>query len=114
MSVLRGHHESGFFEGRGVRLPLAGRVAEEGLFVGIRPEDVEVADQPSPGRLPASVTLREPAGDRVLLTLRLGEESVRALTAPRDWPEAVFVHVPPEKLHLFSAATERRLEPGRT
>jgi ABC-type sugar transport system ATPase subunit len=112
MSVLRGRRENGAFTGRGVRLPLPEGPAEDDLHVGIRPEDVDVAAEPSPARIPAKVTLREPAGDRVLLTLRVGEESLRALASSRDWPETVFLRVAPERIHVFSARTEKRLEPS--
>ncbi len=110
MSVLRGGGENGAFAGRGLSLPLPDGPVEDAICVGIRPEDVDVAAERSEGRLPATVTMREPSGDRVLLTLRAGEETLRALTAPREWPETIFFRVPPEKIHVFSAATEKRLE----
>ena len=110
MSVLRGGRENGAFAGRGLSLPLPEGPAEDTLYVGIRPEDVDVAAERSAGRLSARVTMSELSGDRILLTLRAGEETLRALTAPRDWPETVFFRVPPEKIHVFSAATQKRLD----
>jgi len=111
MSVLRGRPENGHFAGRGMKLVLPEGPVEDELYVGIRPEDVDVTAEPSSGRLPARVKLREPLGDRLLLTLLVGEESLRALAAPRDWPEMVFLHLSPEKLHVFSARTQKRLVP---
>ncbi len=112
MAVLTGRLENGHFAGRGVTLALPEGRFEDELCVGIRPEDVEVATGPSPGALPARIALREPAGDRVLLTLKACEETLRALAPPTGWPETVHVRVPPEKLHVFSARTGRRLEPA--
>ncbi len=110
MAVLAGRLENGLFAGRGLRLALPeGRLAEEDVAVGIRPEDLQVAAGPAAGTVPARITLREPSGDRVLLTLRIGEETLRALAPPSGWPETVHVRVPPEKLHVFSAKTGKRL-----
>ena len=111
MSVLRGRRENGRFAGRGMSLVLPDGPAEGELAVGIRPEDVEVAAEALDGGLRATVLLREPAGDRLLLTLRVGEDSVRALAPPREWPETVWIRVRTEALHLFSASTGKRLEP---
>ena len=111
MAVLRGRCENGGFAGRGMRLGLPEGLPEEELVVGIRPEDVEVKAEPLSGGVRAAVLLREPAGDRLLLTLGVGKESLRALTAPGEWPEDVWIRVPTEALHLFSAATGKRLEP---
>ncbi len=110
MAVLTGRRENGLFAARGVTLALPEGLLEDELCIGIRPEDVEVAAQPSPGALPARITLREPSGDRVLLTLQAGEETLRALAPPSGWPETVHFRVAPEKVHVFSARTGRRLE----
>jgi ABC-type sugar transport system ATPase subunit len=111
MTIWRGRAENGAFEGRGIRLPLSDGIAERELCVGIRPEDVEIVTDASDGGFEAAVTLVEHAGDRDLVSLRAGEETLRVLSAPRDWPERLGVRVAREKLHVFSAATEKRLDP---
>jgi ABC-type sugar transport system ATPase subunit len=112
MSLWRGAREGGVFTGRGVRLPLPGRLPGDGeLWVGMRPEDVEVAEAPEEGGLEGRLELLEPTGDRTLLTIRIGDERLRALVPARPWPERLRVRVAPDRLHWFDAATERRLEP---
>ena len=113
MTIWRGRAENGTFAGGGVRLPLPEGIAERELYVGIRPEDVETGMDASDDGFDAVVTLVEHAGDRDLVSLRAGEETLRALGAPREWPEKLRVRVSKEKLHVFSAATEKRLEAVR-
>jgi multiple sugar transport system ATP-binding protein len=82
----------------------------EALCAGIRPEDVEVAAEPLDGGWEARVELREPLGAHVLLTLRVGGTTARALVPPREWPERLFTRWPTERIHWFDASTEQRLE----
>jgi len=110
MTIWKGSRESGAFTGRGVRLRLPDGIVEKELYVGIRPEDVETMVDASDDSFEAIVTLVEHAGDRDLVSVRAGEETLRALAAPRDWPGKLRVRVLKEKLHVFSAATEKRLE----
>ena len=51
-------------------------------------------------------------GDRVLLTLEVAGERLRALAAPRAWPERLRVRVAEAKRHWFDATTEARIEPA--
>jgi ABC-type sugar transport system ATPase subunit len=112
MAIWRGRAEDGAFAGRGVRLLLPDGIAETEVCVGIRPEDVEtVVDASDDGSFDAVVTLVEHAGDRDLVTVRAGEETLRVLSTPRDWPERLRVRVAKEKVHVFSATTEKRLDP---
>ena len=112
LSAWRGRREADTFVARGVRLDLPARLeGGDDLWLGMRPEDVEVSETPLEGGHEAAVDLAEPTGDRVLLTLRVGGETVRALTPPRDWPASLFVRLPEAKRHWFDAATERRLSP---
>lgn len=80
------------------------------LCVGIRPEHVEVAPSPLPGAWKARLEVAEPTGDRTLLTLRVGEQSLRALVPPQELSEHVWARVAPDRLHWFDADTELRLE----
>ncbi len=113
MTIWRGHAENGTFAGRGLRLPLPDGIAESELYVGVRPEDVETMADAADGSFEAVVTLVEHAGDRDLVSVRAGEETLRALSPPREWPEKLRVRVAKEKLHVFSAGTEKRLGPVR-
>jgi ABC-type sugar transport system ATPase subunit len=115
MTVWRGHREGDAIvigDGEGPRLAVPqGLPGGAELLAGIRPEDVQVEDTPRAAGWTAAVALAEPLGASLLLTLRIGELSLRALVPPREWPERVFVRWRPERIHWFDAATERRLDP---
>jgi ABC-type sugar transport system ATPase subunit len=113
LTVWRGRREQGrlMIEGGPALAVPSGLPAAGELLAGIRPEDVEIADQPRPGWWEAARELSEPLGATVLLTLRVGQSRLRALAAPRDWPSPLWVRWPPERIHWFDAASERRLEP---
>jgi ABC-type sugar transport system ATPase subunit len=109
MTVWRGRREGGSFVGAGPSVPAPdGLPGGPELALGMRPEDVVVAS--SGDGWAGTVELAEPLGDRVLLTIRLGGERLRALV-PEDRNGDVRVSVPPARLHWFDAATEKRLEP---
>ena len=111
MSVWRGHRQGSELQCRGVRVPLpTGLTTERELCVGIRPEEAEVSVHPLDGGWPASRTVVEPLGSRMLITMRVGEEQARVLAEPSDWPEALWLRYPPGRLHWFDAASGARLE----
>jgi len=113
MSVWRAAWSDGALKARGVVVPVpAALPRREATWVGMRPEDVRVEPSPVAGAWEAKVELAEPTGDRVLLTLQVGEETVRALAPPGEWPERVWATVARERIHFFDAATEERLEPA--
>jgi ABC-type sugar transport system ATPase subunit len=111
LTVWRGRAESGYFVGRGTRIELPGPLAAgRKLDLGVRPEHVAVSAQPLPGAWPARLEVIEPLGDRALLTLRVGEETLRALAPHRAWPDTVFAYVDPARFLWFDGDTGRRLE----
>jgi ABC-type sugar transport system ATPase subunit len=110
MTVWRGRRDGATFQGPSVRVPLEDRLpGGDALCAGIRPEDVEVAEQPLAGGWEGALMLAEPIGDRTLLTIRVGEGSLRALAPSRSWPQALWVRVPQDRIHWFDAATGLRL-----
>jgi ABC-type sugar transport system ATPase subunit len=110
MTVWEGTREGACFSARGVRLPVPDGIAETALYAGIRPEDVEVSEDARPGALEGTLALAEPMGERTLVTVRLGEQTLRAFAAPRAFPERVWVRVREDRIHWFSASTEKRLD----
>jgi ABC-type sugar transport system ATPase subunit len=111
MTVWRGRPTGGrlVVDGR-IELPLPeGAEGDRELLAGIRPEDVEITTDPVDGGWPAGLELAEPLGASVLLTLRVGAGRLRALVAPGEWPERVFVRWPVARIHWFDGTTERRL-----
>jgi multiple sugar transport system ATP-binding protein len=111
INLWRGSCEGGVLRARGVSVPLPPGTSCGSAWVGMRPEDVELATAPAPGAWEARLEITEAMGDRVLLGLRVGGESLRALAPARDWPERVWARVEPERLHWFDGETERRLAP---
>jgi multiple sugar transport system ATP-binding protein len=110
MTVLRGRRSNGAFEASGLRIALPQGLPGEGeLFLGMRPEDVGVSEAPVPDAWEGVLELSEPGGDRVLLTIRIGAQRVRAFAAPRPWSERLWVRANPARLHWFDAASEKRL-----
>jgi multiple sugar transport system ATP-binding protein len=86
------------------------------LVVGIRPENIVDPTKPTRGetvRVTATVEIVEPLGHEVLVYARLGgDDVVVAKVDPHNAPafdEKVELIVELESLHLFDAATERRL-----
>jgi multiple sugar transport system ATP-binding protein len=86
------------------------------LVVGIRAENLSDGSRPVRGesaRVPATVEIVEPLGHEVLVYARLGgDDLVVAKVDPHRAPafdEKIELVVELETLHLFDAATERRL-----
>jgi multiple sugar transport system ATP-binding protein len=96
---------------------LAKRVGEE-ADVGVRPEHVRLCEFDERCEAAGVVVVTEPQGNELIVDLQVGERLLRA-RAPREQigafarPEAkVGVSFPPERLHIFDAETERRIEAG--
>ncbi len=105
MNLLEGRFENGHFAAGALRVPVSGAHPPGPGFLGIRPEDATFG-----GEVPARVTLVEPLGREVLLTLRVGEVDFRMLAAQAVRPELgaeVRLGIPPERVHLFDHAGVR-------
>jgi len=104
-------------------LPAAGAKVADGtpLIVGIRPETFSrssgsqgTGDAGSPAiRIRGSAEVVEPLGDEVIVHARVGEQLVIAKLDPRETPRAgdeIDLAVDADRIHLFDAATEQRIE----
>ena len=79
------------------------------LVFGIRPEDVDlIADAADNGDLPAHVFVTEPLGDRTIVDMRLGKQSVKVKadpefqTASGEW---LTLRFDAQRFHLFDRST---------
>ncbi len=87
--------------------------AGQPVIIGLRPEDVA---HPREGltTLGGRVELVSPLGSETQLELALPEATL-TLRVPKDWRvregEALEIGIDPARLHVFDAATERRLAP---
>jgi len=95
-----------------VGAPPISLLERDGMWVGVRPEDVTVAREPTVGAVAGRVAeaVRYPLGDSILLTMRVGEHEVHAL-APGNAPHAagdpVWLHF--RRYHVFERESGRRL-----
>lgn len=86
------------------------------VVLGIRPEDLVISREEARGPsapLPLSVDVVEPLGDAVLVHGRAGEAAVVGKLEPHQVPrvgERFDLWVELEKMHVFDAATERRVD----
>ena len=98
----------------GLTLPVklaAPAAAEQPILLGIRPEHIEIAEGLQ-APIEARVDLVEPMGVTTLLHANLGGEDLKILSLdrPRLMPGApVRLRFPEARLHLFDAATGKRI-----
>ena len=106
--------EEGELTGEGFRLSLrkemrghiAGRRVE--VIIGVRPEHVTIGT----GETEGEVYVVEPLGRDVLVTLKVGSATLKALTRPEETPKAgerVKLNLLGGKLHLFDTETGQAL-----
>jgi multiple sugar transport system ATP-binding protein len=85
------------------------------VVVGVRPENIRDAGWGGSGptaRLPSTVEFVEPLGHEVIVHTRVGEDLLVAKTEPHRAPkmgDPMEILIELDALHLFDAATERRL-----
>jgi multiple sugar transport system ATP-binding protein len=114
MNLIPGEHAGGVFTAPG-GLRAGTRVARHAgaAVLGVRPEDVAVAPAGA-GDLDAGVYAVELTGEAVLVTVTIGEARVIA-KADRAWRAepgtTVGLRLDPRRLHVFDAATTKRLHP---
>jgi multiple sugar transport system ATP-binding protein len=111
MNFLRGlvQRQNGSVEVdlEGTRLPAPislSEMAGQPVTVGVRAENVQTFIEPSPGTIPATVTVIEPLGSHLLLTIQIGEQNLKVVT-PSDFPVETDsrVWLRPDKLRWLDA-----------
>jgi multiple sugar transport system ATP-binding protein len=85
--------------------------AKAGKFVlGVRPEDISVASSPRPGALRARVYVVEQTGREILLTAKIGDESVKAFasaSAMFEVEQTIWLIFNESAIHVFDGETEK-------
>ena len=98
---------------RAEALPFQIPRASAGTLVGIRPENIVEPGRPAAAKMTASVDLVELVGHEAVVHLRHGDTpfiaTFDAHNAPRNG-EKIEVGVEVDRLHLFDAKSEKRLE----
>jgi multiple sugar transport system ATP-binding protein len=112
MNVLRGRMGEREVEIEGRKLALAtqdGYAAGEDVAVGVRAENIEVSRERADGTLAAEVSVVEPLGSHLLVTLTLGNQQLKATTRA-DFQlsshDQVWLHVDPTDVRLVGLAAD--------
>ena len=91
----------------------------EGEFpcvVAVRPEQVQIADQPAEDTLPVTVYANQPAGSETLVSLQAGKSdflSKQIGLAHYEINQKVYVRIPPEKINIYDAKSTRLIKKAR-
>jgi multiple sugar transport system ATP-binding protein len=124
MNLLRGRftdEDQSRFETGGIaielgKIRLAAPLSLRGkdIMLGVRPEDLHVADEPSSPDSPrARVDIVEPVGNEAFLHLRLGDHSLVSRQPAARLPvqgQDVWLRFDSARLHFFDGASGRRIE----
>jgi len=96
---------------RDVEMTLRERALTSEVVLGIRPEDVSIQQKGLLKGIDAEIYLVEPLGREVLVTLRVGDVPLRALT-DRIWTDIggkVRINFNMQRIHIFDRKTTRIL-----
>ncbi|HXF68325.1 MAG TPA: ABC transporter ATP-binding protein [Thermoflexus sp.] len=119
MNFLHGVVEDGptgrYFVLEGHRLPIPpinGTRSGQPLLLGIRAENIQVDETPRPSALPATVMVVEPLGASLLITARLGAQTLK-LTLPSGRTiapgQTLWVSFPPTAIRWMDAQSGRAI-----
>ena len=84
--------------------------------VAVRPEQIQIFEEPGEGRIPVRVYANQPAGSETLVSLRAGSSdflSKQIGLAHYDLDQTVYVSIAPEKINVYNAQTTRLIKRAR-
>jgi multiple sugar transport system ATP-binding protein len=111
MNFLKGDVANGVFEGRGVRIAGLRTPDAKDVVLGVRPEDLAVANQQD-GQMGGEVFSLELTGESALLTIQLPDALVMARVDKDFTAEIgakVWLKANPARCYLFDTRTEARI-----
>ncbi len=97
--------------GAALRPVLQARIGRE-LTIGLRPEDMHLAESGAATRLPARVEAVEPVGNEAFINLACGGGDLVVRLPPRGLPspgDLVHLGVSPERMHYFDSESGERI-----
>ncbi len=113
MNFLHGVVEDGqegrrfVLEGHRLLIPLPDGISPgQSLLLGIRAENIQADEEPRPGALPATVLVVEPLGAQLLVTARLGDQTLKLSLPPgRPIPpgRTLWLSFPPAAIRWMDA-----------
>jgi multiple sugar transport system ATP-binding protein len=111
MNLIPGAIADGTFIGPDTRAHIAGIQSRQGVVLGIRPEDMDVA-APEGANLVSKIYSVEPTGDQTLVTTWAGEQLVVA-KVDRAFRQAIDTTIAfkfrPDRVFLFDEASGTRI-----
>jgi multiple sugar transport system ATP-binding protein len=84
------------------------------VVLGLRPEDLQPADDPRTARLSAQIELLEPVGNEIFVNMRHGRLPLVSRVSPRPLPgpgSTLALGFPTQRLHFFDPASGMRIGP---
>ena len=84
--------------------------------IAIRPEQIQIFEEPGEDRIPVQVYANQPAGSETLVSLRAGNSdflSKQIGLAHYELDQTVYVTVAPEKINVYNARTTRLIKRAR-
>ena len=114
MNLMTGQADGSRFVVGGVTLPLPAAAPRSGaLILGVRPEHVAIATKGSQAEWTMKVDVLEMLGAERLVYGRLGDAlftlRIDGMDTPPKPGNEIRLHVPPERMHWFDAASGKRL-----
>ena len=111
MNLIKGDLENGTFTGASTRVEGLGKGSRKGVILGVRPEDISVAEA-GKGHINSKLYSLEPTGDQTLVSALAGEQMVgakgpRSFRQDLDTPIGLGFDVP--RCYLFDAASGNRI-----
>ena len=95
--------------------PLLQKYEGENMMMGIRAENMETLDSPADDALKVQVLVVEPLGSQNLLTVRIGDDTVKVSTHP-DLKVAsndyVWLRFPADKIRWIDRESQRVIYPS--
>ena len=82
--------------------------ASRDLTLGIRPQDIEIAEPSVRNAVPASVNVVEPMGESSVIYVEIGDQTFTASVSGElviDNDQEFHVYFPPDRIHLFDGQT---------
>ncbi len=85
------------------------------LLMGVRAENVEVHKEPGPDRISASVLVLEPLGSHNLLTVQIGEDTLKVAARSDLFPPIdsdVYLRIEPDRIRWMDRRTGEAVQAG--
>ena len=111
MNLIKGDLENGVFTGAATKVGGLGSASRKGVILGVRPEDITVAEA-GQGHLNSALYSLEPTGDQTLVSALAGEQMVVAKghrSFRQELETPISLSFDTSRCYLFDAASGARI-----